>query len=185
MSYKRIIELANKFADDSSYQNQELKNKLTYFQNEFSTKFNSIITEMDGDLASLKIMNFDKNIFKIFTKLWNNLLEFNNKLSGENKLNTINEIIDFVTSKQTMSMVDNLEFLINHFLEKNKIDTSGTAILSNINVQSLHKLLNLILESKDFIKNHPEFMLFEVDYVPEQLQNKVDKETALLNKKII
>lgn len=154
MSKQKIQQLANKFADyDQKFQEQRIR--LENLFQDFSAEFKSILREMEGDIHTLQLKRFDPDLLKIFYKLWFNLSVYNKQLRKDDIHSEIDRIVRYVLSKQILSTIDNLDFLIQHFLKQTKEDLPAEGLLTQIKINSLKKLKTLVLETRDYFKKYP------------------------------
>lgn len=167
MSYQKVLEVAKKFADaqkekSRNQQFQEQRERVTIFFEAFYKEFAGAVNLMESDINTLKLKGFDSDMLKIMTSLYHSLVEYRKTITDiKSKLGVvaiydrINKIYEYVFSRKTLPIIDNLEFLIQHFLKNNQVDFLPSTHLTQSKVESFKKLKNVLVNAKNFMNKYP------------------------------
>jgi hypothetical protein len=158
MSYKKVLELANKFAQKTSLQGFEhqkmiQKDQIQEFFEQFKRHLRGIINEMDGDFMTLRIMGYPRPQLKELGTVYHGLLEKANRLSDQQPLESTQEVVSFIFSKSTRILINTLEASIQHFLKNNRVDFTPGAGLTHARVDSLKKTIALVTHAQTFLSS--------------------------------
>lgn len=129
MSYKKVIELANKLikkADnlDKSKQFDEQIVKFEAFSNDFARKFTAVLTEMEGDLGNLKIKKFYPDHWSMFAKIYLKLTLIRKEVAVTDPYIAANKLVNFINNKSMFKYLTELDDIIQKFLKKTEVDTA-------------------------------------------------------------
>lgn len=177
MSHRKILKLANKFALKTVMFNKQIQSEKNAddFLKEFSRKFRSILNEMEGDQLALRIKGINKASLMAFNKLYKELLEifktFHDNLSEQD----IQKIINYVFNKHNRIIIKTLNDAIQQFLSENQETFHPSMTFKPLRVDSLHKLRDLIVETRSFIINKPALPTEESIQNEEQNPDQSDK----------
>jgi len=158
MSYKKILELANKFAQKTSALDQAQERlfqqgKIQEFFEQFKRHLRSYINEMDGDHMSLRIMGYPRPKLKEFSILHQGLIEKANKLNDQQPLESIQETVDFIFAKSTRILINSLEESIQYFLKHNQVDYAPGTGFTHVRVESLRNVIALVTQAQEFLNS--------------------------------
>lgn len=175
MTNKKVQELADKFANKHNEAWQAQRETLESFYYDTSKFFRTIINEMDGDLLTLKQMNIDLGVQKMLGKVFHDFVELYKEINPAHPYIGIQNIIDWAGSKQNKILFENLNFLFNEYLRKDKVEFEQSPSLKHPKVNSIKKLTNALPELKKFMVEHP--LLpdpRQVSTVPPPMKNDLD-----------
>lgn len=155
MTHKKVIELANKFANQHNKEWQDQRERLESFYYDTSKFFRTLINEMDGDLLTLKQKNIHPDVIKMFSDITHKLISLYLDIDPEHPYKGIDNLINWTESKETKVLLENLEFLIKEYLFRGKIDFEQTPHMKHPQVQSIKRLLAVIPKLRNFMNDHP------------------------------
>lgn len=179
MTHKKVIELANKFANQHNKEWQAQRERLETFYYDTSKFFKALINEMNGDLLVLKHKDIHPDVIKTFGDTIHKLLSLYLDIDPEHPYAGIEKLINWADNKQTKVLLENLEFLIKEYLFRGKSEFEQTPNMKHPQVQSIKKLLAIVPKLRAFMNAHP--MLPDprsVSTVPPPM--KIDKELVSL-----
>lgn len=146
MSHRKILKLAVKFAQKiiitSDYNLQAEDKKIV---EDFKQQFRALLNEMEGDYVSLKIKGINKNILKKFSHLYYNLLDLFKIINDQYPKESMRRLVNYVLAKDTKSFINELNYEIQGFLKEDEVDFDVGTGFSQVQINSLKKLVNLIL----------------------------------------
>lgn len=141
MSYKKILQLADKFAEKSqNEQFQEQRAMLEKFSDEYLNTLKSILGEMEGDLLTLKEKGFPRAKWKEFGLFWKELVEIYKSYDESQPYEGAKKLLLFVASKSKESFIRTLNAEVHKFLKEKEVDFGAGADLSQSEVNSLRRL---------------------------------------------
>jgi hypothetical protein len=154
---QQIIELANKFANLTSYMstnstNEDLINK---FQEHMIRKLHTIISNLGGEILVLKNRQFDPKMSALLQKTYQDLITIYQDLHQTDPYNGARKLIDYVLGRNTGMVLDNLDFLIKNHLQKTNESMITGKLLQHPQIKSFHELKELANYAKDFITINP------------------------------
>ena len=173
MTTQRLIQLADKFADKTEYtqildpnpktpSKSDLDQKFQFQRSQFfklaemfRDKLRSVINEMDGDYVALKERDFDPKMLKLFGQVKWHLIEIYKKISEDKPYQSAEKLIEYVNSRHTRAVIDNLEFLIQHHLQQTAVSFTPSQHMENLKVKSLQHLIDLANGLKLFMEKNP------------------------------
>jgi hypothetical protein len=135
-------------------------NRLFENQREFGRnlyrKIRTLRGELDGDLFTLRARGFDPNIWRLAAKVKGELEKILTTIKENNPHAGGQQFVEFVLNKPYSSIIDNLDFLAQHHLNKTK-DELGTipSIGKPVEVNSFRRLKELALETKAHMEQNP------------------------------
>ena len=180
-----MTDLITKYSDvgNNNQQFQEQREKVETFFHNFYKNYKSVIRELESNLYTLKEKKFDSDMYKIFVKLWMNLADFEKMLDPEDAYNSIKKVINFVLSRNNLAVIDNLHFLISHFLSQNSVKLpQNQSILQQSKIDGLKKLKALILDAKEYIGKNP--LLFVPGSIPPEAIKMLNESEEFIPGKI-
>lgn len=152
MSFNRILELAQKFAEMEEPYNQ--KHKLELFYDDFYKKFRTVLNEMEGDIFTIKEKGIDKNILREFAILWKSLIDIFKRIDENQPYESATRLIYFVESKNNKHDISKLNQSIQHFLKKNELNLSSP-LMQNSRVDSIRELFDVVEHLVSYMKSNP------------------------------
>lgn len=158
MSNQKIQQLANKYADQGSDPNQKFQEqrvRLSNFFDTFHKQYHTVMMEMEGDLRVLREKEFDKNLWKIFGKLWATLIDLGKRLDADNIYPSIGNIVNYASSRSVLPVIDNLDFLIQNFMKHNQVDFLPSNMIQTAKIKSLKNLKRMLFDAGIYMKNNP------------------------------
>lgn len=155
MYKSKVIELGEKFAHEHNQKWQEQRDRLETFYFDTSRFFRNLINEMDGDLLVLKHKDVHEDVIKMFSKFTHDLLKLYLDIDPTHPYAGMEKLVNWVDSKQTKNLLENLEFLIQTYLKKEKIEFEQTPNMKHPQFSSIQKLLTIIPKLRNFMVEHP------------------------------
>jgi hypothetical protein len=152
---KVLQHLINKYAEeapqptvmleDSEARFKHQRQRMADFAHQFKTKFRVLLAEMESDISMLRANRFDKNMQKIFIQVWRHLIDIYNHFHEDRSYEAATKLVEYVKSRNTRAVIDNLDFLTEHHLQNPKdTDFPRTSI----------KSLKLLLSFADYLENY-------------------------------
>lgn len=179
MTNQDVMQVAIKLANKYNEAWKEQRERLETFYYDTSRFLKSLITEMDGDLATLKHRRVHGDVIKMFGDIAHELTDLYVAIDPEHPYAGMEKLVSWAESKPTKIKLDNLQFLIKEYLKKTKPDVEQTHHLKHTAVDSIRKLMVIIPKLRSFMTAHP--LLPDprsVSTVPPPL--KIDKELISL-----
>lgn len=160
MTTKKIFELGDKFARKMEQMNDNEKfsqqrEKIAKFSHKFLGELKAIISEMDGDFAVLKIKNLDPKTLEAFADIRTHILYMMKQIDPEHPYDGTIELAKWADSKNTKLILNNLDFIITHFLEQQKEEFTSTPHLRHSRSQSIKRFQNLLLAAHKYVLENP------------------------------
>jgi hypothetical protein len=161
MSYQEVQRLAKKFAQVLTPAKERTKEfnmqrvKLEYFHNHFYRKMRALLGSMEGDIRVLHEQGFDPIMLKLFIKSYRDLLEILKSVNEKKPYMAAEKFVKYVLERPTSSILENLDFLIQHHLGGKKIETKEGPILGRTQISTIKDLRELAISIKKFIENNP------------------------------
>lgn len=140
---------------DKNEQFRLQRERLEHFSHDLLLRLRMLISEMEGDLKVLKIKNLDKKVWKIFAKLWGQLIEIAKHLDSGKSYQSAQAVIDLVKTRPHKAIVENLEFLIQHHLKQTEVNFEPGPLLQPVQVRSLKLLKALADYLEKYIQDNP------------------------------
>jgi hypothetical protein len=159
MSSKILLARIKKLADTSTLDRNEQfrlqREKLEQFYHDLHMKFRVMLNEMEGDLRTLKEKDFPKNLLKSFFQVWYDLIDISKQLDVKDPYVAADKLVQYVKQRPHRSIIDNLDFLIQHHMQKNEIDTQTGSMLQQVQVKSLKLLKELASRLEQYMTENP------------------------------
>lgn len=161
MSHKKVQELAKKYAErlmSAEERNKEFhiqRTKMWHFYMFFYRRLRAILGDMEGDIRSLKEKGFDHKMLKMFIKARQDLIELLKSVDKERPYIMAEKFVNYVLNRPNSIVLENLDFLIQHHLEMNRIDTPTGALLGQVSSNSIGALQELAKQVKEFMAHNP------------------------------
>jgi formate dehydrogenase maturation protein FdhE len=161
----KVLQLMKKYADEVNQPTVLLENsknhylheqmRLNEFSHSFEMKLKIIISELEHDISTLKERKFDKEMLKLLVEVWNNITNISLSLSKNSPYISANKLIDYVNSKRTKDIIDNLDFLAQHHLKGTNESFIQNMGMKNPEIKGLKFLLNLVSYLENYMKENP------------------------------
>jgi hypothetical protein len=114
--HQKLIKLATKFAQAESANDQ-----IEEFAFDFHRELMSIISEMDGEILTLKERLKDQVLIEEFKKLFRILKKEAWDFDFQNPYGSGKRFVNIFTSKTMLSLIQNLEFIIHQKMKNHQI----------------------------------------------------------------
>jgi hypothetical protein len=165
MSSLKVLQLIEKYADEVSQPTvllEDSKNhhlheqmRLNEFSHSFEMKLRIVISELEHDINILKERKFDKEMLKLLVEVWNAITNISLSLSKYSPYLSAIKLIDYVNSKRTKDIIDNLDFLAQHHLKETNESFTQNMGMKNPEIKGLKLLLNLVSYLENYMKENP------------------------------
>jgi hypothetical protein len=167
MSYKKVLEVAKKFADAQEAQNlnqkfQEQRVRTNHFFDVFIKQFSESVSLIESDIHTLKLKGFDNDTLKIMAKLLSNLQDYRKHLYNKDRETgtfdiypRVQKISNYVLDRNNLAIIDNLEFLTQHFMKNNQVDFLPSKLLTQSKLNGLKLLKRTVLAAKEYMDKNP------------------------------
>jgi hypothetical protein len=167
MSYKKVLEVAKKFADAQEARNlnqkfQEQRVRTNHFFDAFIKQISETVNMIEGDYYTLKLKGFDADTLKIMAKLLSNLQDYRKHLYNKDRdLSTfdiypkVQKLVSYVLDRNNLAVIDNLEFLSQHFMKNNQVEFLPSKMLTQSKLNGLKLLKRSILAAKEYMEKNP------------------------------
>lgn len=163
MSIQKILEMAETFValadeDNKTPHNeeyQEQRNRLSQFYDHFQKQLRIIVNEMDGDLFTLRHRGFDPKMFKLFSTVYQNVLDLFKSIQEDKPYRAAEKVISYVTNRPTRIVLENLNFLAKHHVQATNVDFAPNKTLQHPQIRSIDALNKLALELKEYMAQNP------------------------------
>jgi len=138
------------------------RHRLAEFAHILKTRLGIVIKEMEGDLFVLKERQFDQKVYEMLLKIWNEIIKISKVFHAEKPYTTAEQLINYVNSKNTRNIIDNLNFLAKHHLKQTNIKSNLLPVMGHPQFKSLDLLLNLVEYADKYMLDHPLLSNFEI-----------------------
>jgi hypothetical protein len=164
MKSSKVLQLIKKYADEpagtvmfeqSENRFKHQRQRLTEFSHSFHTRMRVLIAEIEYDIGILKDRGFDKDMRMLMTQIWVQLVEIFKAFKQDEPYKSAAKIIQYVRAKSTRSIIDNLEFLAKHHVEKTNVDFGPSKVLVHPEIRGLTLLTSLTDYLEKYIKENP------------------------------
>jgi hypothetical protein len=167
MTNVTILRLLDKYADeagtvlleksDARFKHQ--RHRLAEFAHQLFSRFRLILAEIEGDLVVLRERQFDPDMQKILIKVWRELEQIFKGFNQDKPYLVAQKLVEYVKSRSTRSILDNLDFLAKHHLQQTSEDISPSF---QPQIRSITLLLNLAEHVEKYIAEHPLLPIVEM-----------------------
>lgn len=130
--------------EDSEARFKHQRQRMSEFAHQLKTKFRVLIAEMESDIGMLRANRFPQDMQKIFIQVWNHLINIYRNFHEDRSYETASKLVDYVKSRNTRAIIENLDFLAQHHLQNPNKDAPKTSI----------KSLKLLLNFADYLENY-------------------------------
>lgn len=153
MSYKKVQQLADKFANTSYDEDQISKNNKTDpHANNFLRKLRMALSELEGDLVVLKYRGFNKTQWKELGLFWRNCIEIYKAINEQKLDEGIQELADLVKDKKEW-LIQMLP-AIQKQLKETEVDFTPGPYLTQARADGLKELLKVINDGAEHLKKN-------------------------------
>lgn len=167
MTYKKTQELAIKFAkevdyipvkpvyfgDDERFDAQRVKLEEYFY--ELYPALRRVLSEIEGDILALRTTGIDDGVLKTLGKVFHTLNDFVKRTTTENPYITIEKISEWLNDRNNKAVIDNLNFIIERFLAKNKPEINTHKGVSHLTVNGLKNLIKQIEKANAYMQANP------------------------------
>lgn len=155
MTNKDVMQVAVKLANKYNEAWNEQRERLETFYYDTSRFLKALITEMDGDLATLKHRGVHSDVIKMFGEIAYELTKLFVAINPEQPYTGIERLVNWVESKSTKNKLDNLQFLIKEYLKRTAPEIEQTSHVKHSAVDSIRKLMVIAPKLRAFMNDHP------------------------------
>lgn len=131
------------------------RERLTNFAHDLHLKLRMLLGEMEGDLMVLRERKLDKNVWKIFAKLWSDLIEIAKSIDPNDPYTAGNKLVSYVKNRPYRAIIENLEFLIKNHLKNTEVEFTPTSFFQPLQVRSLKLLQELANQIEKYMQENP------------------------------
>lgn len=167
MTHHKVQQLSLKYADkvehlgtkpvyvgdDERFHAQRVR--LEDFFYDFYQGLRKALSEVEGDLLALKEKSLEPSVLKMLGRVFRQIADLTKEASPENPYMAVNKLSDWLNNKNNKVIVDNLNFIIQKFLEENKVSFSPNKGLTNLSVNGLKNLVKEIEKAKAYVDANP------------------------------
>lgn len=153
MTRKLLETLAKKFANDRF--DAKNKEKLESFYYDQVNQLKTIIGEMSGDLLLIKEKGLPIDIRHLFGKIYQQIIALYKEIDPENPYAGTLNLIKWIETKHNKDLLDNLDYLIKKYLNKNELNFHSKEILRQPTTTSINKFMQITKQLKKFIISNP------------------------------
>lgn len=163
----RILQLLEKYADgtantalleNSGARFQHQRERLAEFAHQTYTRFRLILSELEGDALVLRERDFNPNMQKMLVKVWQDLQQILKSFNTVSPYTVAQKIVEYVNSRSTRSILDNLDFLAKNHLEQTNKNLPKDFLPK---IRSIPLLINLANHLEKYMKEHPLLSTFK------------------------
>jgi hypothetical protein len=160
MTTNKIFELGEKFAKKLEQNNDnarfsQQREHINKFSHKLLGELKSILNEMDGDLLVLREKKIDPNVLTSFKNIKSAILTLFKDIDPMHPYEGTERLIRWAEHRTNKSMLDNLHFIISHYLDTNKEDFVANKYLQPVKSESIKKFQNLLKMAKQYISENP------------------------------
>lgn len=168
MSIQKVLQMAEKFVRMAEEGKQGTviqspndiiftaqRERLARFYDNFTRQLRIIISEMGSDLFTLKNRDFDGKIFKMFAKVYQDLISLSKEIKEDKPYIAAQKLVHYTLEKPNRSLLENIDFLAKHHTKSTNVDFKPTSVLKHPEIRSLDALTKLATQLKEFMTQHP------------------------------
>ncbi|CAM6004262.1 unnamed protein product [Sphagnum balticum] len=159
MSRHQVQQLAEKFANtvllDTNQKFKRQRIRLEQFAYDLRLKLGMLVREMEHDIGLLRERGFPKDMYKIYVKLWNDVISIYKKIDMEKPYSSAEEFLAYAKNKHVKDVVDNLDFLAEDHLKKTNVEFKSGPTLEQPQLKSLKLFKNLAQHLEAYLKANP------------------------------
>jgi hypothetical protein len=157
---QKLFEMVQKFAElsEGPLNNNEFqvqRERLVKFYEKFSTDLRRIRNELGSEIETLKMRGFDRKMFQLLVKVYENTTELHKEIDPEKPYIAAEKLVHYVLDKPNAPYIDNLEFLAKHHLKRTNVDFGAGKNLQHPEMHGLENLKRLAMELRAFMAQHP------------------------------
>lgn len=182
MSIQKILDMANEFIAQAEGEvsltptntdYQEQRDKLAQFYDFFAKQLRRIINEMGGDMFVLKERGFDPKLLKKFAEVQDALVKIMKSIDEDKPYIAAEALVQFATERMTAAILENLDVIIAHHLQKTNVDFGTSKLLKHPEVDSLKNISALAKQLKRFMEKNPLIVPPRASEIPARLQDNI------------
>jgi hypothetical protein len=162
MSFKKVYDVAEKFAgktviSDRNEKFRQQRENLEEFFFQMDRKIASTISEMGGDLFTLKEKGFPQNEWKQLAKIYQALIALRKSLDPARPYESAKKIIDTINERTFKAHINTLDVIIHHFLQNNQVELGSnlSGMLGQSTAKSISQLNALVKHLQSYMDAHP------------------------------
>jgi hypothetical protein len=164
MSTHKVLQLADKFAAKTTIappaggvnqRFQEQRQKLSEFYDHFFPELRRVIARMENEIGTLRLRGFEKKTWKMMIEVYDRLITISKHIKEDKPYSGARELVEFALSRNTKSIIDNLDFLANHHLSRTNVDFKESEHLTHPKSVSLKQLIHLAEWARQFMDLNP------------------------------
>jgi len=134
--------------EDDPFTFQRKREELGY---ELQMKLRMILAELEHELGLLKTREFDPEMLKLYNEVRHRLETIARTMNVANPIKTAREIVLYLDNRHTKAVLENLDFLAEHHLEKTKVPFQSGGLLVHPKVRSFKLIPQLLQFAKEFL----------------------------------
>lgn len=131
------------------------RERLAEFYDHFSNSLRRIRNELESEIGTLRIRNFDPKMWKLLVKVFDTLLETYKSIDPEKPYVAAEKLVHYVFDRQTAMYIDNLDFLAKHHLKQTNVDFKTSPVVGHPQMRSLDDLKSLAHGLREFMNRYP------------------------------
>jgi hypothetical protein len=167
MSNQKVLEMADMFialAEEGkgtvintphNLEYQDQRNRLSDFYERFTWELRALIGGMGGDLFTLRERGFDGKMFKMFSKVYQNLIDISKEVKKNKPYIAAEKLVHYVLDKPSSSILENLNFLAKNHIQVTNVDFKPTSVLKHPEITSIDDLKKMALHLRKIMAEHP------------------------------
>jgi hypothetical protein len=140
-------------SDNEAFQQQ--RERLAKFYEHFNDGLRRVRNELGNDFANLKERGFDRQMLKLFAKVYDNVLNIFKEMRSEKPYGAAEKLASYVLDKPNAPYIDNLDFLGKHHLLKTNVDFKAGPVVGHPELRGLDDLKRLAHEARGFMERFP------------------------------
>jgi DNA-directed RNA polymerase subunit F len=134
---------------------QAQREMLEKFSHAFRSKFRAIIGELESDIGTLKTRKFDPKMLQLMLKTNGDLEKIYQSMKDNKPYAIAQKLVDYVADQT--STIDNLDFLIQHHLQKTQPEMKVPLlpVMRHAQAKAFRELKELAHQLKHHMDNNP------------------------------
>lgn len=131
------------------------RERLAQFYEHFTSSLRRIRNELESEIGTLRMRNFDPKMWKLLVKVFQTVVEIYRETNPEKPYIAAEKLVHYVLDRQTAMYIDNLDFLAKHHLKETNVDFKASPVLGHPQMRSLDALKALAHELRQFMERYP------------------------------
>lgn len=153
MSYKKVQQLANKFAKTAiATEYYSASQKTDHFANSFLRNIRAALNELEGDLMTLKYRDFNRKQWKELGDFWRNCIEIYKGFNENKPEDGVQEFVDFLLERK--DWLNQINSAIQKHLRATEIDFVPHPNLSQARADGLKEVIKAVNEGAQQVKKN-------------------------------